>query len=81
MVTGAVKYAERKYAGKKSIAASFNVRKVYSIMERIDGCKSSIETNIVPLKEGIARTNFFMEIITQTSTDCKLSCQNKYSIL
>ena len=81
MVTGAVKYAERKYAGKKLIAASFNVRKVYSIMERIDGCKSSIETIIVPLKEGIARTDFFMEIITQTSTDCKLSCQNKYSIL
>ena len=56
-------------------------------MERIDGCKSSIETIIVPLKERIARTNFFgnkhttAEIITQTMTGCKISRQNKNSIL
>ena len=43
-------------------AANFNVRKMYSDFERIDGCECSIEITIVPLKERKARTSPFLEI-------------------
>ena len=36
------------------MAANFNVRKVYSVVERMDGCKYSIEIILVTLKELIA---------------------------
>lgn len=37
----------------------FNVRIMYSTVEIMDGCKYSIEIINVPLKELIAKTNFF----------------------
>ena len=59
--------------------ANFNVRKTYSTIERMDICKSSIKLVLVPPKERITRTNFFLnkyttaEITTQTIDDCKIS--------
>ena len=41
------------------MAASFNNRKMYSIVERMDGCKYFIEIIIITLKERIAGANFF----------------------
>ena len=43
------------------MAASFNVRKMFSNVERMDGCKNSEETVIVPLNERIVGT-IFLEI-------------------
>ena len=43
------------------MAAGFNVRKMYSTVKRIDGCKYFIEIIIVPLKERIDATNFSQE--------------------
>ena len=43
-------------------AANFNVRKMYSAFERMDGCESSIEITMVPLNKRIAGTNPFLEI-------------------
>ena len=40
------------------IAANVNIKNLYSIVERIDGCKSSIETIIIPLKKHVATTFF-----------------------
>ena len=65
------------------MAASFNVRKMYSTVERIDECEYSLEIIIVPLKERINEMNFFwnkhiiVEKITQTMDGCNISCQNK----
>ena len=46
----------------------------------MDGCEYSVEVIIVPLKERMRETNFFLEInisgIAQTMDDCKISCQN-----
>ena len=38
------------------MAANVNVRKIYLTVERMDGCQSSIEIVIVPLKERMAAT-------------------------
>ena len=61
---------------------------MYCTIERMDGCKYSIETIMVPLKERTTRANCFFlndhiaaERIAQTMNDCKFSCQNKYSTL
>ena len=60
---------------------------MYSTVERIDGWEYSLEIIIVPLKERITETNVFgskyaiAERIAQTMDDCKVSRQNKYSIL
>ena len=37
----------------------FNVRKMYSTIERMAGCEYSLEIIIVPLKKRITFTNFF----------------------
>ena len=53
----------------------------------MNGYEYSIELAMVPLKDQIARINFFWEKhttaerITQTMDDCKFSRQNKYSTL
>ena len=66
--------------------ADFNVRKIYSVVEGMGGCKSSIEIVMVSLKECITRTNTFgnkhttAKIITQIS-DCKITRGNKSSVL
>ena len=39
-----------------------NVRKMYSTVERMDGCEYSIEIIIVPSREHTAGTNVFLEI-------------------
>ena len=44
---------------QKWMTADFNVRKIYSVVKRIDGCEYSLEIIIVTLKERIAETNFF----------------------
>ena len=44
------------------MTANFNVRKIYSAVERMDGCEYSLEIIIVLLKEHITETNFFLEI-------------------
>ena len=41
------------------MVANFNVRKIYSTFERMDGCDYSKEIFIVTLKERIAGTNVF----------------------
>ena len=41
------------------MTADFNVRKIYSAVERMDTCEYSLEIIIVALKERIAETNFF----------------------
>ena len=41
------------------MAANSNVRKIYNSVERMDGCKSSSEIIVVPLKERITSTNVF----------------------
>ena len=41
------------------MAVSFNVRKMFSNIETMDGCKNSEETVIVPLNERIVGTLFF----------------------
>ena len=41
------------------MVANFNVRTIFSLIERMDGFEDSIEIVIVPLKERIAGTNFF----------------------
>ena len=67
--------------------ANFNVRKMYSSVEKMDGCKYSLEAIIVPLEECIAETKFFgnkhtvAETIAQGTDDCRFSHQDKYSIL
>ena len=38
------------------MTANVNVRKIYLTVERMDGCKSSIEIVIVPLKERMVAT-------------------------
>ena len=35
-----------------------NVKKIYSAVENVDGCKSAIKTVLVPLKESMAATLF-----------------------
>ena len=53
----------------------------------MDGCGYSLEIIIVPLKERMTETNFLKnnyattENIVRTIGDCKISRQNKYSIL
>ena len=53
----------------------------------MDGCENSLEIIIVPLNERITEINFYgnkqtiAEIIAQTLNDCKISRQDKYSIL
>ena len=64
------------------MAASFNVRKMYSTVKRMDDCEYSLEIIIVPIKERITEINFFgnkhiVEKIAQTMDDCNISCQNK----
>lgn len=44
---------------KKSIVVNINARKMYTIFQRMDSCKYSIEIFIVPLKERIPATSFF----------------------
>ena len=67
------------------MAPSFNVRKMYSTVKRMDGCEYFIEIITVSLKDLIAAINYFenklitAEKIIQTMDDCKFSCQNKYS--
>ena len=69
------------------MTANFNVRKIYSAVEGMNGCEYSLEIIIVPLKERITETNFFgnkhtiAERIAQTMDDCKISRQNKYIML
>ena len=73
------------------MAANFNVSKMYSTVEIMDGCKYYRKIIIVILKERIAGSIFFyyyyfgkkhtVELITQTINDCKLFCQNKCSTL
>ena len=69
------------------MTANFNVRKIYSAVERMDGCEYSLEIIIVLLKEHITETNFFFGNkhiiagrIAQTMDDCKISRQTKYII-
>ena len=42
--------------------ANFNVRKMCSTVEIMDGCEYSIEIIVAHLKERIARSNFFLKI-------------------
>ena len=69
------------------MTANFNVRKMCRTVEVMDGCENSLEIIIVPLNERITEINFFgnkqtiAEIIAQTLNDCKISRQDKYSIL
>ena len=44
------------------MAARFNVRKMCSTVERMDGCQYSLEIIITPLKERLTETNFNLEI-------------------
>ena len=44
------------------MAANFTVRKMYSTIEKMDGCEYSTEIIIVTLKKRIVETNFFSEI-------------------
>lgn len=44
----------------KVVDKNFNVRKIYSDLERMDGCKVSIEMIIAPLKELITSPNVFL---------------------
>ena len=44
------------------MTATFNIRKKYSTVERIDVYEHSIEIIIVPLKERATETNLFLEI-------------------
>ena len=68
------------------MAANFDVRKIYSSVERMDDCKFSIEIIILSLKERIPRIDNFRnkhttgEIVTQTIDDRKISPQNKHRI-
>ena len=41
------------------MTAEFIVRKIYSAVERIDGCEYSLEIIMIPLKKHIAETNSF----------------------
>ena len=41
------------------MTANLNVRKIYSVVERMDGCEYSLEIIIVPLKEHITEAIFF----------------------
>ena len=43
------------------MATNFNIRKMYSTVGKMDGCESSIEMIVVPLKERIAVIDFFLE--------------------
>ena len=62
--------------------ADFNVRKIYSAVERMDGCEYSLEIIIAPLKEGIAETILLLkELLKQAMDDCKISLQSEYIIL
>ena len=79
-VTGVLKYAE---SWQNWMAANFNVRKIRHTVQRMHGCEYSIEIIIVPLKDRITETNFFMwgtggdkysaERITQTIIPWKVS--------
>ena len=53
---GVLKYAEN---WQNWMAANFNVRKMRRTIERMHGCKYSIETVMVGLKDRIAQTIFF----------------------
>ena len=61
MVNGVLKYTERKCLSKKRMTANLNVRKIYSVVERMDGCEYSLEIIIVPLKEHITEAIFFLK--------------------
>ena len=64
------------------MVADFNVRKIYSTVERMDGCEYSLEIIIAPLQEGIAETILLLkELLKQTMDDCKISLQSEYIIL
>ena len=52
----------KKVRWQNWMSANFNVRKMCSTVERMDGCENSAEIIIVPLKERIAGINFFLEI-------------------
>ena len=68
------------------ILYALNVKKIYSNVDRMDGCKSSIELILLLLKERMA-TIFLKskhttaERITQTIDDSNITCENKYSII
>ena len=67
------------------MAASFNVRKMYSTFEKIDGCEYSIETIIFEKTHSwnqlLLQINILLlkELVKQWMT--KSSCQNKYNTL
>ena len=76
----------KKVRWQNWMAVNFNVRKMYSTFERMDGCEHSIEIIRVTLKECIARTNFFWNILLlkellQQWMTATFFCQNKYSTL
>ena len=66
---------------------NFNVKKMYSTVEKMADCEYSLEIITVPLQERIMKSTFFgnkntiVERIAQIMDDCKISCQNKCSIL
>ena len=78
---------EKKCFSKSRWKQILTLEKCTVPLKKIDGCKYSLETIIVPLKERIAETNFFgnkhtvAETIAQGTDDCKISLQDKYSIL
>ena len=49
----------KKVRWQNLMTANFNVKKMYSTVERIDGCEYSIEIITLTLKECVAGTNFF----------------------
>ena len=50
-MAGVLKDAKKKMHRSNWMAANFNVRKMYSAVERMDGYEYSIKIIIVPLKE------------------------------
>ena len=48
----------KKVRLEKGMIAGFNVRKIYSAVERVDGCEYCLEIIMVPLKGRMAGTNF-----------------------
>ena len=62
------------------MATNINVRNIYSTVEKMHSCESSVEVIIVILKELMAPTFFGnkytdVERITQTMDDCKIFCE------
>ena len=45
------------------MTANYKVRKIYSVIERMDGCEYSLEIITVPLKEDIAEIISFLKKI------------------